>query len=301
MLFGIKLKENERIITIEALEELKRKEQLLKILQKSNSLNLANTIYTNAINVNEASKKRLKNIQNTQELIEGFIEQSIEIQNITQNSSEIAHKTLCSTTQSGEYIHQLSHTLESNHEMTIIFQAQIAELYEKITGIATLVDSIKDIADQTNLLALNAAIEAARAGEHGRGFAVVADEVRKLADNTNKAAEQVQLEMRLIMGISNDVSERQKKMQEGIVSSVSLAQETVDILEQLGTHATENEKEVQIALESLRTQLKSSQTIEDDMRVLVEDTKGAIEGSSKNITLSQELIKNLSQKKDSVV
>ncbi len=117
--------------------------------------------------------------------------------------------------------------------------------------------------------------------------------MRKLADNTNKAADQVQLEMRLIMGISNDVLERQKGMLDGIQSSVSLAEETVNILNGLGFNATENKKEVSIALSCIDTQLKDSETIQGDMNQLVEDTKQAIEGSSKNVALAKELMSNL--------
>ncbi len=293
MLFGIRLKENEQVVKNEVIEELKRKEKLLESILEQNSFDISNTIYTNAQKVNDSSKNRLGSIENTRSMVDGFISQSIEIKNITQKSYEIADKTLSSTAQSGEHINELRDTLQHNHELTNEFQTQISELYEKINGISNLVDSIKDIADQTNLLALNAAIEAARAGEHGRGFAVVADEVRKLADNTNKAADQVQLEMRLIMGISNDVVERQEGMLDGIQSSVSLAQETVNILDGLGLNATDNKKEVSIALNCIDTQLKSSETIQEDMNQLVEDTKGAIEGSSKNVALAKELISNL--------
>ncbi|WP_255550637.1 methyl-accepting chemotaxis protein [Sulfurimonas aquatica] len=226
-------------------------------------------------------------------MVDSFIAQSIEIQSITKNSEEIADKTLDSTNQSREHINKLSQNLEKNHELTSEFQEQVSELYGKIRGINSLVDSIKDIADQTNLLALNAAIEAARAGEHGRGFAVVADEVRKLADSTNKSADQVQQEMNIIMGISNDVLERQDGMAEAIQSSVVLAEDTVDILDELGKNAVQNKEEVAVALISIQKQLQDSQVIKDNMNSLVDDTKHSIDGSKKNIALSQELISNL--------
>ncbi|WP_394357043.1 methyl-accepting chemotaxis protein [Sulfurimonas gotlandica] len=173
------------------------------------------------------------------------------------------------------------------------FQEQVLELNNKNNAISGLVESIKDVADQTNLLALNAAIEAARAGEHGRGFAVVATEVRKLADSTNKAAGQIQMEMNVIMGISNDVVDLQEGMIKGIEKSVSIAQETVHLLNELGNNASDNKNGVLVAIGCIDVQLKDSETINGDMHQLVEDTKQAIEGSSKSITLAQTLISEL--------
>ena len=292
-MFGIKLKHDEVVIQESKIKELEDKARLLQQILAKDSLSAATTICNNAMKVNTSSKNRLGSIENTQKMVNGFISQSNEIKTITEKSDEIADNTLRSTAQSSEHINRLSETLQSNHELTNEFQVQIAELNEKITGISSLVDSIKDIADQTNLLALNAAIEAARAGEHGRGFAVVADEVRKLAESTNKSANQVQIEMNLIRVISSDVTERQEGMLNGISSSVTLAQETVNILEELGSNASKNKEEVSIALKCIEAQLQDSQAIQNDMTQLVEDTKQAIEGSSKNVILAQELISDL--------
>ena len=294
MLFGgIKLKDNEEVVDKNYIRELENKAKLLEEMLSHNSLETANVIYNNASDVNNASKNRLKSIENTKIMIDGFISRSIEIKDITSKSQHIADKTLSSTKESTEYITLLSDTLQKSQQLINEFQSQIEELNNKNTSINGLVESIKDVADQTNLLALNAAIEAARAGEHGRGFAVVADEVRKLADSTNKAAAQIQMEMSLIMGISHEVVESQDVMLKGIQESVTAAEKTVTVLDELNANAENNLKEVEVAIVCIDSQLKDSQTIKDDMNKVVEDTKDAINDSQNNMSLAKDLVSNL--------
>ena len=294
MLFGgIKLKDNEEVVDKNYIRELENKAKLLEEMLSHNSLETANVIYNNVSDVNNASKNRLKSIENTKIMIDGFISRSIEIKDITSKSQHIADKTLSSTKESTEYITLLFDTLQKSQQLINEFQSQIEELNNKNTSINGLVESIKDVADQTNLLALNAAIEAARAGEHGRGFAVVADEVRKLADSTNKAAAQIQMEMSLIMGISHEVVESQDMMLKGIQESVTAAEKTVTVLDELNTNAENNLKEVEVAIVCIDLQLKDSQTIKDDINKVVEDTKDAINGSQNNMSLAKDLVSNL--------
>ena len=46
MLFGIKLKEDEKVVKTEVIQELQRKEKLLESILEKNSFEIANTIYT---------------------------------------------------------------------------------------------------------------------------------------------------------------------------------------------------------------------------------------------------------------
>ncbi len=99
----------------------------------------------------------------------------------TENSVDAG---LSSVNRAIEGIDMISRTVSTAGE-------RMERLSTAFQDIATVLESIDEIAKQTNLLALNATIEAARAGELGKGFAVVAGEVKLLANQTAKATEDI--------------------------------------------------------------------------------------------------------------
>jgi len=134
--------------------------------------------------------------------------------------ADLGHETSDIATASGAQAEQgakaIGHVFaEMNVIQTSVNKAAavVEQLGLESNRIATVVNTIREIADQTNLLALNAAIEAARAGESGRGFAVVADEVRKLAERTTRSTQEIS---DTINKVRNGISEAASSMSDGV-------------------------------------------------------------------------------------
>lgn len=161
-------------------------------------------------------------IKETQTLIFEMKEQLDQSSKSTDHMEEKSSAVLQTTQKGKEQMKDTINQMQAIREGSEKSQNVIEALTIHSERIASISDTILNIADQTNLLALNASIEAARAGEQGRGFAVVAEEIRKLAIESQESATGI---TELITGIQREIKsagtiiqEESKTIYKGIAS-----------------------------------------------------------------------------------
>ena len=164
------------------------------------------------------------------------------IAQLSQQSGEVGHEA-SEASQMVDACAELIHQSEDGvRDIASQFQqaaGAIGALHQQTDAIASITQTIHDIADQTNLLALNAAIEAARAGETGRGFAVVADEVRKLAERTGSATLEISGQ---IATLSTHMRHVVTVMEQGVDASQQGVAHTRQVSQAMGGIRTNTER-----------------------------------------------------------
>ncbi len=285
---------NESVINTSTLETLTAKANILDQLLASGFQNTARQITENAESVNKSSSEKLNNVENNRQLVGQLVEQSSNIAHLSETSVTTAQKTTDKTGQSIEQLKGLTDKISTAEGNISEFTGLLEGLTSNNKIISQLVESIKNIASQTNLLALNAAIEAARAGEHGRGFAVVADEVRALASTANESAEKIHEEMSKIMGISEGIISQQQNVVHSIEESREITTAIVDDLADVHELSKENSSAAEAVITEVKSQVHDTKAILDNISDIVEETRNAVEGSSNNVKLSQQMISDLS-------
>ena len=275
------------------LADLRAKADQLDALLSSDAKHIAQQLNDSATKVNQASKRRLGEIESSCDMVTAFVEHAEAIQAKTKETESNA----CDNAQIGvectTQLDSLTENIMSSMNDLKQFAEMLGNLEESSKKIDQFLEAIKGIADQTNLLALNAAIEAARAGDHGRGFAVVADEVRSLANTSSESAERIEAEMKKIIEISSNIISKQKDVNDVIEGCADTATNTQEQLRLLSEKAKVNVDSMKVTLEEISAQMRDSDAIKMNMHQILEDTRAAIEGSGNNIQLSADLVSHL--------
>jgi len=283
-------------IDIQELEILKKKALLFDKLELDYSLEIAQNITNNAVNVNSASKTRLTEVENIEALVNEFINHSNEIQAMSDNSLSSAKLASNESNTIIQLIQELFELIGNMSEAIDEFSKIIVELNEKNCSITELVKANDKISMQTNLLAINAAIEASKAKEFGRGFAIVATEVKKLAASSKQSTLNIGNEIENIKVMTSNVIKKNETVQVLVNNSAEISKDAITKLENLISVANKNSENSNSISCNVNQQLQSSDTIKNKIHHVVEDTKKAINGSQTNIQLGQSLISNLSNK-----
>lgn len=275
------------------LKELRQKAELFDKLNLNESLNIAQKITNNAINVNSASKTRLFEIENIEQLVNVFIDHSNEIQTMSDDSLNSAKLASQETTCVITLVQELFDLINNMSNAIDEFSHTIEELNDKNNSITDLVKENDKISMQTNLLAINAAIEASKAKEFGKGFAIVATEVKKLAASSKQSTLNIGNEINNIKQMTSSVTNKNEAVQVLVKNSVEISKEAILKLKNLILVSNQNSENSNSISCNVNQQLQSSDTIKNKIHNVVEDTRKAIDGSQTNIQLGQTLIQNL--------
>lgn len=277
-------------ISPQELAELKSKAEQLDTLLASDASQIAGDLNASATKVNDASKRRLSDIEASCDRVTNFVDHAGTIQIKTEETEANASNNAEISAQCTSKLDTLTDSIKSSITYLNQFSEMLGSLEESSKKIDQFLESIKGIADQTNLLALNAAIEAARAGDHGRGFAVVADEVRSLANTSSESAKLIEDEMKKIIEISSSVITKQKEVSDVIDGCATTAVDTQGQLRQLSEQAAVNVDSMRVTLTEIASQMRDSEEIKMSMHQILQDTKAAVDGSGNNIELSAKLM-----------
>ena len=275
------------------IEIVRQTAELFDKLNLNDSLNIAQDITNNAINVNSASKTRLSEVQNIEQLVNVFINHSNEIQTMSTFSLDSAKIASQESTNVITLIQELFDLINNMSNSIDEFSQTIKELNDKNNSITDLVKVNDKISMQINLLAINAAIEASKAKEFGKGFAIVACEVKKLAASSKQSTLNIGNEIDTIKQMTSSVTNKNDAVQVLVKNSVEISKDAILKLNNLILVANQNSENSNTISCNVTRQLESSDTIKSKIHNVVEDTKKAISGSQTNIQLGQALIQNL--------
>ena len=252
------------------------KESALSVGSSSEELSdMANQISQTAEDVSNA----------VQEIASGATQQADEIQSASENVGYIGDAvnnvqdstgSLTSITDKMKEASEVSsRSLASLQESSLEMTAKIDEIsntiqktQEAVSNINDKVEGITSIATQTNLLSLNASIEAARAGEAGKGFAVVAEEIGQLADNSKQLADDIKVEMEMLLSQAKAAVDASEDVKQGNIDQQTALGDTLNAVNGMLQDIDDTVGGVQMISQGATTCETSKNAVVDTMSAL---------------------------------
>jgi methyl-accepting chemotaxis protein len=279
----------------EEYDRLKNIETKYNMCNVTKSYEIANTITNNAMNVNQASKQKVKDIEYISELVNEFINKSNHIETKSKQNFTSALLSNNESKEVIELIKELATTIENLDLVFKTFTNTIDSLRDANKTIDELILVNEKVSMQVSLLSLNAKIEASRAGDFGKGFSIVAEEVKKLAIRSKNSTDTIGKQIKVISKITQETKHQSQKSNELIENSIVISSNAKAKVTKLIELASNNQEDAIEINNIVDEQLKDSDTIKSKIQSFLIDTQKAIDGSSKNVTLGQELLNHLNQ------
>ncbi|WP_371192651.1 nitrate/nitrite transporter NrtS [Glaciecola sp. SC05] len=265
---------------------------------------LTKQITQNARNVNQASKQRIRFVEDTAETARGASEVSGQLCQKASQSQQSLNDVDTAFADICQHIIELGNKVNVSINETNVLSVELQAFLTEFDNIAKLASGITTISDQTNLLALNAAIEAARAGEAGRGFSVVADEVKLLAAQTKDNAAKINTHLSSLKQRQGSLQKALSSLDTSMTEAQSMTSDSESSMHKSKDEVTISSNYVRESLNSVVQRLQSEQaklsTLAKNVDVLADDTRKAIQGSANNIILGSDAITKSEKIRDSI-
>ena len=273
------------------------KNSAISVNDSSNTVaDISEKITQTSQNVTSAVQEIAGSASQQADEIQGVVENtaiiSNNIQTVSENAVSVAQTAGIMSGNSVDSKNQLDKLKVSSDEMS----KAIMEITEKISAtesaverIGGKVEAIDAIASQTNLLALNASIEAARAGEVGKGFAVVAEEIGKLAEESAQSANEIRMEMDLLLKESKSAVEMSKKVNAITeVDQKAILKDTISSIENL-IHG------IEVSVEGIELINVSAKKCEESKKGVTDSIGSLSSISEENAAASEETATTIEQ------
>ena len=247
-------------------------------------------IRQNAKNVNTSSRERVKFIADLINRFEAIQANVASLQKEAEQTSQVVQRVNQGANSIADSVNDVNtetRGLSERVKSLPLIADQFDDQFKAVQGAA---DVISGLAFQTRLLALNASIEAARAGEAGKGFAVVAQEVKQLSDRSQSGLENIN-EALAHMGVTQERLTSELIAVSGQLNkSHSQCNDCNELSQKVCREISELSGRVLSFSQNISVQMPGVLELIDDVRQIKSNTEAAVTGSSKNVSLCDDVL-----------